>query len=126
MRQPVSSSGVLVVDDNESLLAGLVSGLIAAGRHAQGCRGFEEARKYLDEHRPDVLITDVRLGAFNGLHLVLLFKARKPDGRAIVISGFDDPVLRGEAERSGALFLLKPVSVETILRALSAIEANHP
>jgi DNA-binding NtrC family response regulator len=122
----VASSEVLVVEDYESLLASLISGLTAAGVQAKGCRGFEEAKKYLNEHRPDVLITDVRLGAFNGLHLVLLFKNQQPNGRAIAFSGFDDPVLREEAARCGALFLLKPLTTDTIISAIGALDIVSP
>ena len=114
----VASSDVLLVEDDPSLLAGIVAALKQAGIEAKGYRGFEDARRYLSEHRPDVLITDVRLGAFNGLQLVLLFKSQQPRGRAIVFSGFDDPVLRQEAARCGARYLVKPVSSETILNLL--------
>ena len=34
--------------------------------------GFREAHERLDRHPPRVLISDVRLGVFNGLHLAVL------------------------------------------------------
>ena len=36
----------------------------------------------------------------------------------VVFSGFDDPVLREEAERVGAPFLVKPVSSEVLVNLL--------
>src|SRR5437016_4574248 len=43
--------------------------------------------------------------------------------RALVISGFDDPDLRAEATRAGALFLLKPVDFVR-LRQWLAVETH--
>jgi FixJ family two-component response regulator len=64
---------------------------------------------------PDVLVTDIRLQGFNGLHLVL----RRPVGTyAIVMSAFPDPVLQTEAVRLGAPFLGKPVETRQLLELL--------
>ena len=65
--------------------------------------------------RPDVLVTDIRLQVFNGLHLV----RRLPLGtHAIVMSGFPDPVLQTEAVRLGVPFLRKPVQTRQLLELL--------
>ena len=61
------------------------------------------------------MITDVRLGAFNGLQLAILARAVRPDTRVVVFSGFDDPVLKEEARRIGAAYLVKPVSGQDLL-----------
>lgn len=76
---------------------------------------FETARQYVERNPPDVLITDVRLGAFNGLQLAIIVKSRRPDAKVLVISGFDDAVLRAEAERVGAIFRLKPISGQDLV-----------
>jgi hypothetical protein len=38
-----------------------------------------------------------------------------PDIRLIVFSGFDDPVLRTEADHVGATYVVKPVTSTTLL-----------
>ena len=76
---------------------------------------FEEAKAYLSTVKPDVLISDVRLGAFNGLQLVVYAKLEHPDMIAIVLTGFDDPVLRTEAAHAGALYLVKPIESQRLL-----------
>ena len=62
-----------------------------------------------------MLISDVRLGAFNGLQLVVFAKLQHPDMIAIVLTGFDDPVLRTEAAHAGALYLVKPIESQRLL-----------
>ncbi len=106
---------ILIVDDDVALLEGLESAFKSAGETATACSSFELARQMLRSDEYDVLITDVRLGAFNGLQLALLARDLYPRINLIVFSGFDDPVLRAEAERAGASYVVKPVATSTLL-----------
>ena len=78
----------------------------------------------LQTTRFDALITDVRLGAFNGLQLAVIGRDTYPDIRLIVFSGFDDPVLRTEAEHVGATYMVKPVTGAKLLEVLRESERN--
>lgn len=82
------------------------------------CSSFDDAKREITTHRPDIVITDVRLGAFNGLQLALLARDVRPDVRLVVFSGFDDPVLKEEARRLGATYLVKPVSANALVSEL--------
>jgi DNA-binding NtrC family response regulator len=106
---------VLIVDDDLSLLDALERAFMEAGEDTVARGSFEEGRQALRDRRFDVLITDVRLGAFNGLQLAVLAKDLWPEIRLIVFSGFDDPVLRAEAEHVGATYLVKPVTSSKLL-----------
>ena len=64
---------------------------------------------------PDVLLVDVRLGAFNGLQLVAMAEQHIP---TIVMTGHDDPSLRATALRLGAEFFVKPIPSEVLLDAV--------
>jgi FixJ family two-component response regulator len=64
-------------------------------------------------------VTDVRLGAFNVLQLVLHMRQARPEGAVVVLSAWDDPVIRHDAERAGARFLAKPVKRQDLLAALA-------
>jgi DNA-binding response OmpR family regulator len=109
---------ILLVEDDVSLLAAFERVLTTEGTHeVTACGTFEEARRRLREQTFDVLMTDVRLGAFNGLQLALLAKDVNPFTQLIVFSGFDDDVLRAETEHLGGVYLVKPVTVAQ-LRAL--------
>jgi DNA-binding NtrC family response regulator len=113
---------VLVVDDDLSLLEALERAL---SQELQDCNvkavgTFEEARRCLHEQTFDVLLTDVRLGAFNGLQLAVLARDVNPTTQIIVFSGFDDAVLRSEAEHLGATYLVKPVTANVLTTLIGA------
>ena len=111
---------VLVVDDDQSLLRMLGQMLTAGGYAVELCSSFEAAKHRLTHAPPDVLLTDVRLGAFNGLQLVILAKELSPNTTVIVMSAYDDATLRKEAARRGAAYLQKPFTGETFFNSLSS------
>jgi DNA-binding response OmpR family regulator len=113
--EPPTPQKILIVDDDVALLDGLESAFKSAGEAATACSSFELARQILRSEQYDVLITDVRLGAFNGLQLALLARDLYPRITLIVFSGFDDPVLRAEAEHAGAAYVVKPVATSALL-----------
>jgi two-component system, response regulator YesN len=111
-------TSLLIVDDDVSLLQALSRYLKDKGYDVLPCSTFEDAKQEITALRPDIVITDVRLGAFNGLQLALLARDVRPDARLVVFSGFDDPVLKEEARRIGATYLVKPVSGQDLMNAL--------
>ena len=106
----------LIVDDDPSLLDALQRSFTEAGEQIVACSSFSDARRALQTTHFDALITDVRLGEFNGLQLAFMARETYPDLTVIVFSGFDDPVLRSEADHVGATFLVKPVTSSTLLK----------
>lgn len=110
---------ILVVDDDAALLDALERAFAMAGeKTVVALSSFEAAKRTLRSARFDVLITDVRLGEFNGIQLAVLARDYHPDIQLIVFSGFDDPVLRQDAERLGATYLVKPVMVTRLLELI--------
>jgi DNA-binding NtrC family response regulator len=101
---------IVVVDDDEGFLNLVTTWLRDAGYDVVGISQFGEAKRLLLQNPPDVLISDVRLGAFNGMQLVVLTKLEHPEVLAIVLTGYDDPVLREETTRAGAYYMVKPVT----------------
>jgi hypothetical protein len=98
--------------------------LTSAGFNVVFCDGFADAKSILDARPPELLVTEIRLGSYNGLHLVIRGHVRNPEMRAIVIGPWD-PVLAAEAHRERATFLVEPVSADAFLRAVSDLE-NPP
>lgn len=113
------SRSILVVDDDLTLLDALEAAFKEAGDlKISALASFDDAKRILRTEPFDVLITDVRLGAFNGLQLAVQARDVNPRIRLIVFSGYDDPVLRQDAERLGAVYLIKPVSIDHLLRLI--------
>ena len=115
---------LLIVDDDVSLLDAMQRALRDSLRLVVACDSFEKARQMLKDQTFDALITDVRLGAFNGLQLAVMARDMYPDMRLIVFSGFDDPVLRADAEQIGAAYLVKPVASMDLLKLLEKPPSN--
>jgi DNA-binding NtrC family response regulator len=78
---------------------------------------FQHARAQLTSPVA-LLVTELRLGEYNGLHLVLRGKSLHPQLAGIVTSHIDDPVLYEEAERLGATFVLKSVGAHQFRAAV--------
>ncbi len=76
---------------------------------------FEAGRSALDDCVPNVLIVDVRLGAFNGLQLVATANGAIP---SIVMTGHDDVTIQRAAYRFGAEYFVKPVPSAELLAAV--------
>jgi len=115
------SQRVLIVDDEPALLEAIKIAFTRAGREVVACDSFEAARDRLLAEDFDVMLTDVRLGAFNGLQLAVIARDQDREMGIIVFSGFDDPVLRAEAAGLGASYLVKPVSAEHLLELMAGL-----
>lgn len=115
---PAQQLRLLIVDDDVSLLDAMHRALKESVQRIVACNSFEVARQTLKDEPFDALITDVRLGAFNGLQLAVMARDMYPDIKLIVFSGFDDPVLRADAEQIGATYLVKPVGSMVLLKLL--------
>jgi DNA-binding response OmpR family regulator len=113
---------VLIVDDDPSTRAVLAKVLVGFGHEPVEAETFEEGRRLLAVERPDVLITDIRLGASNGLQLVV----GSPEARStIVLTGFADPVLERDARKAGAQYSVKPVSGATLSEMIETALARR-
>lgn len=110
---------ILVVDDDPSTLTGLVALIEGAGHSTLGASDYSEGRRLLTQLPVDLLIVDVRLGAYNGLQLVVLAQSLPSPPAAIVTSGFEDRVLEEEARNLDAPFFLKPVDPPQLLACIN-------
>ena len=100
---------VLVLDDDEHALSGIVELLRDAGHHVTGAATYDAAKRLLTVSPFDLLVSDVRLRSFNGLHLVMQTRADHPETAIIIITGYDDPLIDLEASRYRADLVRKPI-----------------
>lgn len=115
---------VLLVTPTASVAQALSSALRRMGHHVLLAKTFEAAKRYL-ESGPHLLVTELKLGAFNGLHLVL--KAGATAIPSIVIA---DPAFEHDVEAFGAVWL-SPEAADgdelqaTAIRLLQGVGAAH-
>jgi DNA-binding response OmpR family regulator len=104
------SAEILVVSADSHVLSDRVTALRRAGFTARASSSFPDARRMLEKGPvPEILVTDVRLGPYNGLHLVAVARVEFPRTFAIVI-GASDHVLEVEATGLGARYVSAPVT----------------
>lgn len=115
---------ILVVSGNPHMTYLYAAASTAAGCRVVTCKSFAEARRRLQESVPDALVTDLRLQAYNGLYLVILFREVAPSGAVFVI-GHDDPVLMREASDLGAEFLVEPVTFPVLAKRLADLSVAY-
>lgn len=108
----------LVVERTLQEALSLAALLTASHFHVTVAETFPKAKASLGAHAPALLITEVRLAEYNGLHLVLRAKSVAPAMAAVVLSGVADRVLQADAELLGATFVVKPVSQAELTAAV--------
>ncbi len=117
---------VVVVDVDAQELWALTAILRSAGHRVSPAADFKEAKHLLATEPPDLLITTVRLGSYNGLHLILRSRIDHPAMASIVLSHSADAGLEAEALRQHARFLVLPVSEQELLDAVErALPASY-
>ena len=117
---------ILIVDDDPATLTGLVGLLEGAGYSAVAAGDYAEGRRLLSRIPVDLVIVDVRLGAYNGLQLAVFARSLPSRPPAIVTSGFEDRVLEEEARQLDAPFLLKPIDPAGLLALIKERLAGRP
>lgn len=119
------SHKILIVDDTEATLSALKELLSAAGFEVATAGDFEEAKRKIDEESPDLLVVDIRLGPYNGLHLVVRERLAHPDRPVIMTTGFPDALLEAEARRYGAEFMEKPIRSADLIALVRRLLAQR-
>jgi CheY-like chemotaxis protein len=114
---------ILIVDPEERQTMQAREILAPAGYSVQLADGFEEALQALAKPY-DLLMAAVRLGAYNGLHLVLRSRTLHPQMPALVLGVEGDSAT--DARRLDVPFLVKPLKRDRLLRAVAEGLKNRP
>ena len=109
---------ILVVDTDPSQVRALGLRLRKRGYRVLEATSFGDAQRMWDAEEPQVLVADVRLEAYNGLHLLIRARAVRPEVTAIITSPVPDSVVADETRRLGGTFMVKPVDVGDIVNAI--------
>ncbi|MST33599.1 response regulator [Acidimicrobiaceae bacterium USS-CC1] len=120
---------VVLVDDHEIVRQGLKAML---ARHTREVRVVGEASTVaaavtaVETFKPDVVLTDLRLGAASGLDLARQLLGRWPELKVVVLTVYDDEQYVYQALRAGASgYLLKRVDGAELVRHLADVVAGQ-
>ena len=120
------SHSVLIVDSDPAELNGTARVLTDAGYHVTTSDSFENARRRLKATPPDLLVADVRLGDYNGIHLVIRGRTNDAGLPAIVTDASPDPAREADATHEGAVYLPKPFAAGDLLGVARHLVGDRP
>lgn len=107
---------ILVVEDNEDLCVLACELLTLLGHHPYGVKTAEEALTVLQQHRYDVLLTDIGLPGMSGLELAERVAAFDRNIKIIFSTGMGKHHLADP--QVNAITLTKPYTVDKLMDAL--------
>jgi DNA-binding NtrC family response regulator len=113
---------VLVVDDDPAIRRYFSTLLGHAGYEIVTAADIPSAMHVMADKSTDLLITDVRLDGYNGLHLVAMAPDPIP---SVVVTAYDDPSVEAEARQLGAEFFVKPVDSAALLSTIARLLNNR-
>jgi two-component system response regulator RegA len=117
---------ILVVDDDERVLAGFARSL-GMRRTVFTATSCFAASAIARRERLDLAIVDMRLGSDSGLDVVRVLKVETPNTVVAIVSGYlsiDTTVL---AVRAGAdVIMTKPITGRDIMRRIEGGECDEP
>jgi DNA-binding NtrC family response regulator len=110
----IQARTVLIVHDDRSVSVRLAAKL--QGRaDVSVANTFDEAKAILTTNPPAVLITGLRLGEYNGLHLIIRSRIDHPATASFVILENADPAIEQEAAAHGAVCLRYPAQQKELM-----------
>lgn len=119
---------VLLVDDHALFAQSLAIALsdFPSVEKFSNVRSIDEIETVLEKDSPDILLMDINLGKLShedGLLLARRLLQKYPGQKIVILSGYDLPVYRKEAEKLGAKgFISKDIEPDKLLRILESIE----
>ena len=84
---------VLIVDDEKMIRMGMRKAIPWSSlgiKNVFVAKSGEEALDIIREHKPEILITDIRMGEMSGLDLIDSAKKFVPEIRVLVLTGYDN------------------------------------
>lgn len=111
---------IVVVDDDSSVRRVLKMQLEEAGYEVALATDGEEARLLIDERRPKLVITDLRMPCGDGIDLLRHIRESGQEITVIIITAFATVETAVAAMKAGAYdYVSKPIDYEALLRAVN-------
>ena len=110
---------LLIVEDDKSFLQRLARAMEARGFEVRTAESVGEGLQQVEASAPAFAVVDMRLGDGNGLDVVSALKQRRPEARAIVLTGYGNIATAVNAVKMGAVdYLSKPADADDVVAAL--------
>ncbi len=118
---------LLIADDHQLIRTGLTTMLVGSDIEVVAEAGnSRETVEQAEQHRPDVILLDVRLGDDDGLETLEQLRAKVPESRVVMLSTYNNPTYIARAVALGACdYVLKGSSRDELLSAIRAAAAGQ-
>lgn len=117
---------LLIVDDDSAFLGRLARAMEARGYSVRAASSVAEGLKAVEASPPAYAVIDMRLGDGNGLDIISELKARRPDARGVILTGYGNIATAVTAVKLGAFdYLAKPADADEIDGALKSAMPDH-
>ena len=118
---------LMVMDDDAPLRTRLGRALEARGFEVTQVGSVGEAMEALKTAPPAFAVLDMRLEDGNGLKVVEALRERRPDSRAVMLTGYGAIATAVAAVKAGAAdYLSKPADADDVVKALLALKDESP
>jgi two-component system, response regulator RegA len=117
---------LLIVEDDKSFLQRLARAMEGRGFTVTTAESVADGLTQLETTSPAFAVVDMRLEDGNGLEVTSALKRRRPDARAIILTGYGNIATAVNAVKLGAVdYLSKPVDADDVVAALLALEGRR-
>jgi len=118
---------LLIVDDDKPFLGRLGRAMEARGFSVVMAESVAAGLAEIEKLAPAFAIIDMRLQDGNGIDVISELKARRPDARGIILTGYGNIATAVTAVKLGAFdYLAKPADADEIYHALMATQIDKP
>jgi two-component system response regulator RegA len=119
--RPSGDNSLLIVDDDRAFATRLARAMESRGFSVQVAETTEEGVAAIEGKAPAYAVIDMRLGDGSGLDVITRLKERRPDARAVILTGYGNIATAVTAVKLGAYdYLAKPADADEIYAALLA------
>jgi len=125
--EPGAESSLLIVDDDKAFLDRLARAMEGRGFEVQTAESVAEGLASIEKAPPAYAVVDMRLSDGSGIDVISALKDRRPDARAIVLTGYGNIATAVNAVKLGAVdYLSKPADADEVCAALKAGPGQKP
>ena len=116
---------LLIVEDDKSFLQRLARAMEARGFEVATAESVREGLQQVEKSAPAYAVVDMRLGDGKGVDVIVALKQRRPDARAVILTGYGNIATAVNAVKVGAVdYLSKPADADDVVAALLALEGR--
>lgn len=114
-----ADKSLLLVDDDEAFLRRLAKAMEKRGFEVETAGSVAAGRAIATARPPAFAVVDLRLEDGNGLDVVETLRAKRPDSRIVVLTGYGAIATAVAAVKIGATdYLSKPADADDVINAL--------